>query len=146
MTMKISEKGLALISQFEGLSLNSYYCQAGKLTIGYGHTGSDVAVGQHITAEKAMELLKKDVSSAELTVSDLVNRALSQNQFDALVSFVFNIGRGNFSRSTMRAKLNDSSPTDVIAEQFEKWIYVNGKISKGLVRRRAAEKALFLLQ
>lgn len=142
--MKTSDYGVSLISEFEGLSLKSYYCPAGKLTIGYGHTGPDVAINQKITKEQAIELLKKDLSSAELTVTDLVVRALKQTQFDALVSFVFNVGRGNFSKSTLRQKLNNGSPIEEVAEQFERWIYVNGKVSKGLVKRRAKEKALFL--
>lgn len=136
--MKTSEKGLELIKQFEGCKLTAYRCAAGVLTIGVGHTGSDVKEGQKITSAKAMELLKKDVEKFEKNVMKYDGEYhWNQNQFDALVSFAFNIG--SIDQLT-------ASGTRSIAEISEKIPLYNkagGKQLAGLVKRRAAEKALF---
>src|SRR5690349_12958929 len=107
--MKISKKGLDLIKSFEGLELKAYEDSVGVLTIGYGSTGSHVKQGMVITKEQAEELLKRDVSRFERGVNDLVKVPLTQNQFDALVSFSFNIGLGNLKSSTLIRNLNASN-------------------------------------
>lgn len=141
--MWTSEKGLELIRKFEGLRQTAYYCPAGKLTIGYGHTGADVFVGQHITPEKAEELLKKDIEKFEAVINQCVEVEITQSMYDALVSFTFNLGIVKFKKSTLLRLLNRGDYRGA-AEQFDRWIYVNNRVSNGLIKRRAAEKALFL--
>lgn len=146
--MKISENGLKLIKTFEALRLSAYKCTAGIWTIGYGHI-QNVKEGDEISKEKAEELLKIDVKIAENAVNELVKVKLNQNQFDALVSFVFNVGRGSlknntgFISSTMLKFLN-AGHFPLAAGQFDRWIYSGGKITNGLINRRAIEKKLFL--
>lgn len=140
--MKISEKGLQLIKKFEGFRSEAYYCTSGVLTIGYGHT-QGVEEDDTCTMEEAVEFLKKDVENAERAINDLVKCELNQNQFDALVSFVYNIGRENFRRSSMLKFLN-SAHYPLSAGQFDRWVYARKNRSNGLVARRAAEKKLFL--
>lgn len=141
--MNISQKGIDLIKNFEGCRLTAYRCPANILTIGYGHTGSDVVTGQKITQEQAEKLLKSDLLVHCNNVSRLVKVPLTQNQFDALVSFEFNVGYGNFASSTMLKLLNQKKYREAAA-QFDRWIYANRKVLAGLVKRRAAEKTLFL--
>lgn len=141
--MNISQKGIDLIKNFEGCRLTAYRCPANILTIGYGHTGSDVVTGQKITQEQAEKLLKSDLLVHCNNVSRLVKAPLTQNQFDALVSFEFNVGYGNFASSTMLKLLNQKKYREAAA-QFDRWVYANKKVLAGLVRRRAAEKTLFL--
>ena len=140
--MKTSEQGLLLIRKFEGLKLEAYKCPAGVWTIGYGHTGN-VKKSDKITIAQAEELLKNDLKYFESAIFDYVKVPLLQNQFDALVSFIYNVGVGAFSGSTMRVFLN-SKQYSAAAEQFDKWIYSKGVILNGLVKRRNAEKELFL--
>jgi len=90
--MRISQKGIDLIKKFEGIRLTAYVCPAGVLTIGYGHTGPDVQPGMRITEEEAERLLWADTESAQQTVSSFVSVKLNQNEYDALVSFTFNVG------------------------------------------------------
>lgn len=142
--MKVSSAGLDLIKQFEGLRLDAYECQAGVWTIGYGHTGPDVTENLKITKEKADELLAKDISYFEKGVSSRVKIGISQSQFDALVSFAFNVGIYAFAGSTLLRLLNDGSSKEIVASEFIRWVRADGKVSEGLKRRRAAEKALFL--
>lgn len=141
--MEYSEAGLAKTKEFEGLRLNAYQDSGGVWTIGYGHTGKDVKRGKTITQEQADDLLKKDVQWAV----DCVNRAapsgLNQNQFDALVDFTFNVGCGAFSGSTLLRKLNFGDATGA-AEEFLRWKFVKGVEVAGLLRRREADKKLFL--
>lgn len=141
--MNISQKGIDLIKNFEGCRLTAYRCPANILTIGYGHTGSDVVTGQKITQEQAEKLLKSDLLVHCNNVSRLVKAPLTQNQFDALVSFEFNVGYGNFASSTMLKLLNQKKYREAAA-QFDRWVYANRKVLAGLVKRRAAEKTLFL--
>lgn len=141
--MNISQKGIDLIKKFEGCSLSTYKCPAGILTIGYGHTGSDVHAGQRITQEEAERLLRSDLTIHCNNVSKLVIVPLTQYQFDALVSFEYNIGYGAFKNSTLLKLLNDGKYINA-SEQFERWKYAGGKVLAGLVRRRQAEKNLFL--
>ncbi len=140
---KISEEGLSLIKCFEGLRLSTYVCAGGKLTIGYGHTGKDVDEDMTITEEEADNLLKSDVKWAERAISSWVSVPLNRNQFSALVSLVFNIGTTNFINSTLLKKLNIGE-FDEAADQFLRWNKAKGKVLEGLVKRRKAEKELFL--
>jgi lysozyme len=139
--VKISEKGLELIKQFEGLRLEAYLCSAGVATIGYGSTRG-VKLGQTITEEEATEKLRVDVLSAEECVNDHVEVSLTQNQFDSLVSFVFNLGCGAFKGSTLLALLN-AGKTDAAAAQFPRWNKAGGKVVQGLVWRRNVEREFF---
>lgn len=138
MIMKISDKGLAIIQKYEGCRLKTYLCPAGVLTIGYGHTGSDVKSGMTITKAKALELLKKDISRFEKAVSkyDSVYH-WNQNQFDALVSFAFNIG--SIDQLTNNGKRSISE----ISSKITAYDKANGKALSGLTKRRAEEKKLF---
>lgn len=141
--MKISKNGIDLIKRFEGFRAHQYHCPAGFLTIGYGHV---ILKGEYfpdgITEEDACVLLDKDCDKAEAAINK-VKQPLTQNEFDALVSFVFNVGTGAFKISTMKKKLEAGHLHDV-ANEFDKWVYVKGEIYTGLVTRRAAEKALFI--
>ena len=140
--MNISETGIQLIKKFEGCSLKAYKCPAGIWTIGYGHT-SGVKEGQTITKKEAEAYLKQDLTTFETFVSNLVTVAINQNQFDALVSFCYNLGPGNLRSSTLLKRIN-AGDFNGAAEQFDRWVYAGGKKLPGLVKRRAAEKALFL--
>lgn len=141
--MKISEEGINLIKKFEGCRLTAYRCPAGILTIGYGHTGSDVSASQTITQERAEQLLKVDLMVHCNNIEKLVKVPLTQAQFDALVSFEYNIGYGAFKNSTLLKLLNEGKYRES-AEQFTRWVYANGKVLAGLQKRREEEKRLFL--
>jgi len=140
--MKTSQTGLDLIKRFEGLKTRAYRCPAGVLTIGYGHT-HNVKEGDTCTPEQAEAWLKEDCLVAELTIGANVKTHLNQNQFDALVSFTFNLGSGNFVGSTLLKKLNAGDYAGAAAE-FDRWVNAGDRKLPGLVKRRAAEKALFL--
>jgi GH24 family phage-related lysozyme (muramidase) len=143
--MRVSQKGINLIKKFEGLRLRSYICAAGVLTIGYGHTGSDVYPNQQITEEEAEKLLWKDTESAQQTVSSFVTAKINQNEYDALVSFTFNVGPTAFVNSTLLKLLNHGADRKVVAAEFDRWVKAGSdQPVPGLVRRREAEKALFL--
>lgn len=139
--MHISQKGLDLIKSFEGLRLSAYKCPADVWTIGYGTTAG-VKQGQTITKERADELLREDVARFEAQVLRLVKVPLTQGQFDALTSFVYNLGAGNLGNSTLLRLLNAGDYKGAAA-QFDRWNKAGGKVLAGLVRRRAAERALF---
>lgn len=143
--MKPSERAFSLIKQFEGCRLTCYADITGLATIGYGHTSSllqsDIGV-KTITQEEADELLKNDVEYVATEIPKWVYKPLTQNQFDALCSFCFNMGIHNFAGSTMRQALNIGE-YDLAADQFDKWVYANHQVVNGLVHRRAAEKELF---
>ena len=141
--MKISPTGIKLIKSFEGLSLTSYVCPVGVLTIGYGHTGN-VLAGAKITEKEADALLKQDLIKFEKAVLNYVTIDLNQNQFDALVSFCFNVGTQAFKGSTLVKRLNNGeNPNIVAAEELPRWNKGDGKVLEGLSRRRSAEVALF---
>lgn len=140
--MNVSETGIELIKKFEGCALKAYKCPAGIWTIGYGHT-KGVKEGHVITQAQAEKYLKQDLKQFEEVVNNLVNVPLNQNQFDALVSFCYNLGGGNLKRSTLLNLLNKEDYNGA-AEQFDLWVYANGKKLAGLIKRRAAEKELFL--
>ncbi len=135
-------QGLALTEQSEGLHLKAYQDSVGVWTIGYGHTGPDVHAGLTITQEQASDLLLQDVGTAVATVNRLVTVPLTQNQFDALVDFVFNLGSGNFAKSTLLRELNAGN-TAAAAAQFLVWNRAGGVVLPGLTRRRQAEAELF---
>ncbi len=151
MSRRISEQGLSLVKEFEGLFLKAYLCPAGIPTIGYGHTKNvskyDVSAGRTISKSRAEDLLRMDLANAEKAVEQLVKVQVTQNQFDALVSFVFNCGAGNFKKSTLLRKLNNGEYSAVYGE-LQRWTKakVDGKMVdlKGLIRRRRAEGELWL--
>ena len=142
--MNISNKGIELIKKYEGCRLSSYKCPAGVWTIGYGHT-TGAREGMKITLKEANIFLQNDLKIHEKNVAKLVKVPLNQNQFDALVSFEFNVGISNFQKSTLLKKLNKNDFIGASGE-FEKWIYANHKPLLGLAKRRKAEKELFLLK
>ena len=140
--MKISANGIGLLVHFEGFRDKAYRDSAGVWTIGYGST-KGVHAGQRITRDQAAIRLADDVAKAEADVSLLVNVPLTQGQFDALVSFVYNLGAGALARSTLIRRLNSGDYSGA-ADEFMKWVKAGGRRLQGLVRRRAAERALFL--
>ena len=137
-----SKDGLTLTEQFEGCELTAYQDQVGVWTIGYGHTGTGVGAGLTITQDQAEALLLSDVSAAASYVNQAVTIALAQQEFDALVDFVFNLGRGAFAGSTLLRQLNAGNFA-VAAAQFDVWDHAGGQVVAGLLRRRQAETALF---
>lgn len=143
----ISQEGIDLIKRFEGLRLEAYYDVAGIITIGYGHTGSDVYEGQVISEDEAERLLRKDLQRFEDSVNAAVKAPIVQAMFDALVSLSFNIGSNAFKKSTALKRLNKEDYQGA-AEAITWWnkATVNGEkvVVSGLARRRAAESALFL--
>ena len=141
--MKTSDKGIGLIKRFEGLRLKAYLCPAGKPTIGYGHT-KDVKLGDVITEKEAEQLLLEDLIVVENEINKH-NLDINQNQFDALVSFVYNVGVGNFRTSTLLKKIKTDPNDKTIANEFKRWVYSNGKKLPGLVKRREEEAKLYFL-
>lgn len=144
--MRISQAGLDLIKRFEGLSLTAYKDVAGVPTIGYGTTrypdGSMVRLGDKCTEAQAEEYLRDDVAGCEEAVNQYIGVPLSQAQFDALVSLVYNIGAGAFSESTLRRKLN-AGDYQGAAVEFDRWVHAGGRKVGGLIKRRRAERELF---
>lgn len=139
--MTTSDLGIELIKKHEGFRSKAYRCSANVLTIGFGHT-LNVKSTDVINKEQAEYFLRQDVKSAESDVNrEKLN--LTQNQFDALVSFVFNLGVGNLKKSTLlrKVKANPNDPT--IRAEFERWIYAGGKVLNGLVKRRKEEADLY---
>ena len=139
----MSEAGLNYIKSFEELRLRSYICPAGKLTVGYGHTGTDVKPNMIITEAEAAELFRKDCAWVEAAVNAM-NADLKQNEFDALCSLVFNIGADAFRNSTIRRLVVKKADKQKIAEQFLLWTYIKGHYSQGLQNRRREEQKIFL--
>jgi|TARA_R100000700_G_C3112437_1_gene104881 lysozyme len=139
--MRISEEGVALIKKFEGCELESYKCPAGVWTIGYGYT-KKVKEGDVISKEEAEKLLREDIEEFEGYVKNLVHVDLEQCQYDALVSWVFNLGPTNLKSSTMLKVLNEKKYSEV-PFQIKRWNKASGKVLDGLVRRREAEALLF---
>ncbi|EMP9723391.1 lysozyme [Enterobacter cloacae] len=145
--MQTSEKGIALIKEFEGCKLTAYQDSVGVWTIGYGWTqhvdGKPIRAGMTIKQETAERLLKTGLVSYESDVSRLVKVGLTQGQFDALVSFTYNLGARSLSTSTLLRKLNAGDYAGA-ADEFLRWNKAGGKVLNGLTRRREAERALFL--
>lgn len=148
--MQLSDRGVQFIARFEGFSGTLYDDPAGHCTIGYGHLvhmgkcdGSEPErFKRGITKEQGLKLLRKDAEAAAAAVELKVTVPLNQAQFDALVDFVFNLGSGNFSSSTLLKKLNQRQYSEVPAE-LNRWVYAGGKVLPGLVTRRKAEGTLF---
>jgi lysozyme len=139
--MKTSPAGIKFIEEREGCRLTAYQDSVGVWTIGVGHT-IGVVPGMTITQEEADDLLAEDLANAEAAVNSLVKVPLSQPQFDALVSLVFNIGSGAFRNSTLLRKLN-AGDTEGAAAEFQRWCHAGDQVLPGLVKRRAAEAAMF---
>jgi len=139
--MNISQEGLGLIKKFEGCELEAYVCAAGVWTIGYGST-KGVKEGDNISQEEADKLLLHEMDEYEGYITDNVTVDLKQNQFDSLVSWVFNLGPTNLKASTMLKVLNLGN-FEGVPEQMKRWNKANGKTLDGLIRRREAEALLF---
>lgn len=131
-----------IIKRYEGLRLEAYLCPAGVWTIGYGHTRG-VKPGDKCTKEQANDYLLDDLRDAENAVNVMVKSSLNQNQFDALVSFVYNLGSGNFKDSTLLRKLNERDYLGA-ANEFKRWNKAGGKVLNGLIKRRESEANLFI--
>lgn len=141
MTRTINAAGLALVKAQEGLRLEAYQDGGGVWTIGYGHT-EGVKPGDAICMTRAEMLLAADIAQAARAVSDLVRVPLTDNQFAALVDFVFNEGRGALAGSTLLKKLNEGGYA-LVPACLKSWIFVDGRVAQGLVKRRAAEALLW---
>ena len=139
--MEISQVGIELIKQFEGCRLKAYKDAVGVWTIGYGHT-VDVKEGIEISQHQADTMLASDLGKYGNYINEYVTVALNSNQFDALTSWVYNLGPGNLRSSTMLKVLNEGSYNDV-PFQIERWNKAGGQVLNGLVRRREAEAELF---
>ncbi len=134
--------GIDIVKHFEGCKLKAYLCPAGIPTIGYGHT-HNVKLGDTCTQQQAEEWLEDDFFHATSDVKAVVRVSLTDNQLDALASFVFNLGVRKLIQSTLLKKLNAEDYTSA-ANEFDKWVFAAGKKLNGLIARRAAEKELFL--
>lgn len=146
--MKISQKGLDLIKKFEGFSAKPYLCPAGVPTIGYGATyytnGTKVTMNDEpISEEWAEQLLSNMVRTYEKGVNSLVVPHISQNKFDALVSFAYNVGITNFRKSNLLRLLNKNPDNPLLTNEFMKWVRGGGKVINGLVKRRQIESQLY---
>lgn len=139
--MIISDKGIELIKRYEQCKLRAYICPAGVLTVGWGHTGN-VRSGQVITAEQANDLLRRDIKVVQTCINTALP-TLSQNRYDALCSFVFNVGCGAFLRSSLLKLIKANASDEVIKAEFKRWIHSKGKVLPGLVKRRTEEAQLF---
>jgi Phage-related lysozyme (muraminidase) len=142
----ITQEGLDLIKRFEGFSPTIYICPAGYPTIGYGHVVREderERFADGIDEQEAEDLLQGDVRWAERGVLRLINVPLTDGQFDALVSFTFNLGTGALQRSTLRRKVNREEHAQVPRE-FMRWVWAGGKRLRGLVKRRTAESGMYL--
>jgi lysozyme len=147
--VKTGEAGLEIIKMFEGFRSEPYLCPAGVATIGFGSTrgvdGNRVTLEHSaISRDEAEEMLAHDLQNVEKSVGRLIRVALTQNQFDAIVSFTYNLGSGRLQSSTLRSKLNRED-YEGAADEFPKWVKAGGKRLSGLVKRRFVERKLFLL-
>lgn len=146
--MKINAAGLALIKEFEGWRSRPYLCPGGKPTIGWGSTrdvdGTRININHHdINEIDGQAMLDRALLTVHRAIGELVSVPLTENQFSALASWVYNLGAGNLRHSTLRKKLN-MGDFEGAAQEFPRWCYAAGDILPGLVTRRAAEKALFM--
>lgn len=140
--MTTSNQGKNLIKEAEGLRLDAYRCPAGIPTIGWGHT-KGVKLGQHITVQQAEDMLVEDIAPIERLLNGLkIN--FRQEQFDALVSWIFNFGEGKFKGSTMYKRIIANAKDEEITDQLVKWINAAGRPLLGLMKRRVAEANLFI--
>lgn len=148
MMMRLSVYGEIKIKQFEDLHLKAYSCPGGVLTIGWGHTGQvnkmPISEGLTITAAHAQQLFEWDIENIEKRLcNEPYADALSDGQWDALVSFIFNLGWGNFAASTLRSKLLKDIDDASIPDEFRRWVYADGKKLKGLITRREWEAHMY---
>ena len=145
--MKVNAEGYALIKRFEGCRLKAYRCPANVLTIGYGNTfyenGMKVKDGDVITQQRAEELAKFIIDQFAVSIAPFIQKTLTENQFSACVSLAYNIGTGNFKKSSVFKKLNINPNDSTIADSFRLWNKGGGKVLKGLVNRREAEIQLY---
>lgn len=140
--MKTSNQGKNLIKEAEGLRLTAYRCPAGVPTIGWGHT-KGVSMGQRITQAQAEDMLVEDIAPIERLLNAMkIN--FRQEQFDALVSWIFNLGQGNFRSSTMYSRIQAGAGDEDITDQLVKWTYSGKQQLAGLMTRRVKEANLFL--
>jgi lysozyme len=143
--MKVDSAGRAFITHEEGEVLHTYRDSGGVLTIGVGHTGADVKEGMTITHEKSQELLSADIIKFERAVDMAVKVPLTQNQYNALVSFCFNLGGGALRKSSLLRQINSGNfKPNLITEYFSIWNLVNGEHDPDIKARRLREAALFL--
>lgn len=147
--MKTGQKGIELIKEFEGFEPKVYKCPAGYDTIGYG-TVIDTAEEKYllektISKEEAEVLLRKDLDYFEKCVNKLLKSSVSQNQYDAVLSFTYNCGPGNLKSSTLLKKINRDPNDPTIAAEFRRWIYADGQKLLGLQRRREREAELYFM-
>lgn len=140
--MKTSKRGVELIKQYEGCKLYAYRDAVGVPTIGYGHT-KNVYMGMAITKEKADEFLVSDIEPIEKALN-ILGVPFMQQQFDALVSWIFNLGIGNFNSSTMKKFIMARRSNIEITDQMVKWHNAGGKPLLGLKKRRVAEANMWL--
>jgi len=139
--MNTSEEGLALIKKFEGCELEAYRCSANVLTIGFGRI-KEVKEGDTCSQEQAEEWLAEELPEYESYINDMVDVDLTQNQFDSLVSWVYNLGPSNLKASTLLNVLN-AGEYENVPEQIKRWNKAGGKVLDGLIRRREAEALFF---
>ncbi len=140
--MKLNNGGITFIKNFESCRLSSYKDSKGVWTVGWGHTGKDVDSSTTFTQMQADIAFVNDASKAVNAVNNLVKQIISQNEFNALVSFVYNVGEGNFKSSTLLKELNNGNYV-AAANEFPKWNHSGGIVVNGLTKRRLAEKSLF---
>ena len=146
--MRLSDYAFERLKEFEGLRLEAYVCAGGKLTIGYGHT-KGVRVGQKIDKETANKLLQDDVEYVEqFLAKEPYAEDITQGQWDALVSFIFNLGVGNYLSSTLRKKILRDIDEPSIPDEFRRWVYVTDPVTgkkkaAGLVSRREWEAQMY---
>ena len=146
--MKTSQKGIDLIKKYEGFRATSYLCPASVPTIGYGATyypnGRKVTMDDApITEQEAEYMLRKMLTSYENGVNRYVQKPINQNQYDALVSFAYNLGLGALKSSTLLRKVNQDPDDKSIEKEFLKWVKAGGNVLKGLVKRRLEESQLY---
>ena len=137
MRLRASNLLIQKLKEFEGLRLVAYKPTKAERwwTIGYGHSAGDVRAGMRITEGNAEELLKRDLFFVEKFING-IPKVKTQGQFDALVSFTYNVGVGNLKKSTLLKKIMHDTPTAEIQREFMKWVYSGGKRLDGLVKRR----------
>ena len=149
MLLRINEAGMELIKHYEGWRESPYLCSAARPTIGYGSTwdrhGNAVTLDHpDITKKQGEYLLQREVRHSETAIRRLIKAELTENMFSSLCSFIYNVGSGNFQKSTLRMKLNRGQ-YESAADEFPKWRKAGGRVVKGLVRRRKQERELFLM-
>lgn len=140
--MKASKTLINAVKGFEGLRLRAYYDSAGVATIGYGHTRG-VKMGQHITEAEAEQMLEQDLWEAG-RFANTIKELNTQGRYDAVVDFIFNLGVGNFKRSTLYRLIRHHAPDGIIQKEFGKWVHAGKQVLPGLVRRREWESEMWV--